>query len=256
MATFLFLNDDIRDKYAKLYLEKKGHEIVNYYIKNKVIDYIVLPIKGIQKDELFENLVKENLDKKYIVYNVTSYMLSLKLKYNLTFIELSNDEEFNRVNSLATSEAIIKYSIEILPIILKEANILILGYGNSAKALVDDFKYFSKELLVAVRKEKVREELTNKEIKNIDIQYLKNVIENYDIIINTVPALIIDEELLHYISPTSYILDIASYPGGVDYKKAKEYGVNAFLLPSLPTKCAPKSSGIAYAKAIERGVDK
>ena len=57
MATFLFLNDDIRDKYAKLYLEKKGHEIVNYYIKNKVIDYIVLPIKGIQKDELFENLV-------------------------------------------------------------------------------------------------------------------------------------------------------------------------------------------------------
>ena len=95
------------------------------------------------------------------------------------------------------------------------------------------------------------------EIKNIDIQDLKNVIENYDIIINTVPALIIDEELLHYISPTSYILDIASYPGGgVDYKKAKEYGVNAFLLPSLPTKCAPKSSGIAYAKAIERGVDK
>ena len=39
MATFLFLNDDIRDKYAKLYLEKKGHEIVNYYISNKTIDY-------------------------------------------------------------------------------------------------------------------------------------------------------------------------------------------------------------------------
>ena len=82
MATFLFLNDDIRDKYAKLYLEKKGHEIVNYYISNKVIDYIVLPIKGIDKDDLFEHLVKENKDKKYIVYNITPYLLNLKNKYN------------------------------------------------------------------------------------------------------------------------------------------------------------------------------
>ena len=62
--------------------------------------------------------------------------------------------------------------------------------------------------------------------------------------------------MLHYISPSSYILDVASYPGGVDYKKAKEYGINAFLLPSLPLKYAPKTSGIEYAKAIERVMKK
>ena len=85
---------------------------------------------------------------------------------------------------------------------------------------------------------------------------MKNYIEEYDLIINTIPSMIIDEELLHYISPTSYILDIASYPGGVDFNKAKEYGINAFLLPSLPLKYAPKTSGIEYAKAIERGIVK
>ena len=69
MATFLFINNDIRDKYTKLYLKKKGHEILDFYIKNKVIDIIVLPLKGIEKDELFEHLVQENLDKTYIVYN-------------------------------------------------------------------------------------------------------------------------------------------------------------------------------------------
>ena len=256
MATFLFLNDDIRDKYAKLYLVKKGHEIVDYYITNKVIDYIVLPIKGINKDELFEHLVKENTDKKYIVYNITPYMLHLKLKYKLNYIELKNDEEFNKINSIATSEAVVKYSIEALPITLKESKILILGYGNSAKALVNDFVHFSKEVLVAVRRETIQQELDSKSIQNINIKELKNIIEKYDIIINTIPTLIIDEELLHYISPASYILDIASYPGGVDFKKAKEYGINAFLLPSLPLKYAPKSSGISYAKAIERGIVK
>ena len=71
MATFLFIDDDLRYQYTKLYLRKKGHEILDYYIQNKVIDYIVLPIKGKEKDELFEHLVKENLDKKYIIYNET-----------------------------------------------------------------------------------------------------------------------------------------------------------------------------------------
>lgn len=255
MATILFINDDLRDKYAKLYLKKIGHEIIDYYINNKVIDYIVLPIKGIEKDELFENLVKENQNKIYIVYNITQYMLDIKLKYNLKFIELKNDAMFNLVNSIATSEAVVKYGIEILPIVLKSANILILGYGNSAKALVDDFAHFSNELFVAVRKEEVRRELDKKEIKNIHINELKEYIEDFDLIINTIPSLIIDEELLHYISPASYILDISSYPGGVDYKKAKEYGIHAYLLPSLPLKYAPKTSGIEYGKAIERGME-
>ena len=255
MATILFINDDLRDKYAKLYLKKLGHEIIDYYIQNKKIDYIVLPINGVNNDELFENLVKENKDKIYIVYNINEYMQNLKYKYNLKFIELKNDTMFNLINSIAASEAVLKYSIEILPIVLKNANILILGYGNSAKALVNDYLNFSNKLLVAVRKEEVKKILNEKEIKNIYIHELKNYIEDYDLIINTIPALIIDEELLHYISPSSYILDIASYPGGVDYLKAKEYGIHAYSLTSLPLKFAPKSCGIEYGRAIERGIN-
>lgn len=254
MATILFISDDLRDKYAKLYLKKIGHEIIDYYIANKKIDYIVLPINGINRDDLFEYLVKENIDKVYIVYNITQYMLDLKHKYNLKFLELKNDNMFTLINSIAASEAVLKYSIEILPIVLKSANILILGYGNSGKALVNDYLNFSNELLVAVRKEEVRRKLDKKNIKNINIKDLKDYIENYDLIINTIPSIIIDEELLHYISPSSYILDISSYPGGVDYYKAKEYGIHAYSLSSLPLKFAPKSSGTEYGKAIERGI--
>ena len=35
MATFLFIDDDLRYQYTKLYLRKKGHEILDYYIQNK-----------------------------------------------------------------------------------------------------------------------------------------------------------------------------------------------------------------------------
>ena len=37
MATILFINDDLRDKYAKLYLKKHGHEVLDFYIQNKLI---------------------------------------------------------------------------------------------------------------------------------------------------------------------------------------------------------------------------
>ena len=160
-----------------------------------MIDIIVLPIKGIEKDELFEHLVKENLDKIYIIYNETEYLKKLKNKYNLNYIYLKEDQEFNKVNSLATSEAVLMYSIEILPIILKEAKILVLGYGNSGKELVSTFSNFTNQILVAVRREEVQKELTNNNIQNININDLKDYIEDYDLIINTVPSVILDEEI-------------------------------------------------------------
>ena len=255
MTTILFISDDLRDKYAKLYLRKMGYEIIDYYIANKNIDYIVLPLNGVKQDQLFEYLVKENTNKIYIVYQINDYMLELKEKYKLKFLELKNDNMFTLINSISISEAVIKYSIEILPIVLKTANILILGYDNSSVELAKDYLHFSNKLLVAISKENIKEELDKIHVKNIDINELKEYIEGYDLIINTIPSLIIDEELLHYISPSSYILDISSSLNGVDYDKAKDYGVHAFPLTSLALEYAPKSCGIEYGKAIERGIN-
>ena len=67
------------------------------------------------------------------VHNETEYLKKIKNKYNLNYIYLKEDKEFNLINSKATSECVLMFSIEVLPIILKESKILILGYGNSAK---------------------------------------------------------------------------------------------------------------------------
>ena len=144
---------------------------------------------------------------------------------------------------------------------LNDKRILILGFGKEGESTYKLLrKYFpEKNLFIA---DKNMNLLVDK-IELVEDPYLEvslgenylNGIEEYDLIINTIPSLIIDEELLHYISPSSYILDIASYPGGVDYEKSKEYGIKAFLLPSLPLKFAPKTSGIEYGKAIERGIN-
>ena len=47
------------------------------------------------------------------------------------------------------------------------------------------------------------------------------------------------------------ILDMASEPGGVDYKAAEELGITAVLLPGLPGKYAPASSAEILADKIK-----
>ncbi len=64
----------------------------------------------------------------------------------------------------------------------------------------------------------------------------------YDIIYNTVPSMILHEERLKLLNKETIIIDLASKPGGVDFKKAEELGLNARLELSLPGKIAPITS--------------
>ncbi len=52
-----------------------------------------------------------------------------------------------------------------------------------------------------------------------------------------------DEEKLKRIKSGALIIDLASYPGGVDFEKAKELGIKTIHALSLPGKVAPKSAG-------------
>lgn len=253
MAAILFLGEELKDKYAKLYLRKLGYEILDYYIQNKIIDYIVLPLDGIKKDELFENLVKNNINKTYFVYEITPFMWEIKTKYNLKFIELKKDKELNNILDITRSEALLMYSIEILPITLKDAKILIIGSNESINIIANDFKKYVNKVLLAINKE-INKDLDLDNIKTIKFNELSENIKNFDLIINTFPSLIIDEKILRNVSPSSYILDLAPFPGGVDYYKAKQFGIYAFLLDSIGSKVSPKTVGIEYAKAINRGI--
>ena len=47
----------------------------------------------------------------------------------------------------------------------------------------------------------------------------------FDIIFNTVPALVLDRSHLRHLSPETVIIDIASSPGGTDFEAAQQQGI-------------------------------
>ena len=63
-----------------------------------------------------------------------------------------------------------------------------------------------------------------------------------DIIINTIPFQILDTERLDLVKQDVVIVDLASNPGGVDRKAAREKGLKVIWALSLPAKVAPLTS--------------
>lgn len=64
----------------------------------------------------------------------------------------------------------------------------------------------------------------------------------YDIIFNTIPSMILDEQRLKLLNKNTIIIDLASKLGGVDFTKAKELGIKARLELGLPGRVAPITS--------------
>jgi len=77
----------------------------------------------------------------------------------------------------------------------------------------------------------------------------------YDVIFNTVPALLLDGGRLENVRPDSVIIDLASNPGGIDFQAAKNLGRNVIWALSLPGKYAPVTAGKVLAKTIKTIMD-
>ena len=61
-------------------------------------------------------------------------------------------------------------------------------------------------------------------------------LSKYDIIINTVPHLILTQESLQKVHSESLLIDLASNPGGIDKKVAKDMGLKLIWALALPRK--------------------
>ena len=70
------------------------------------------------------------------------------------------------------------------------------------------------------------------------------------IIFNTIPHLIMDRKKLLRVDKRAVIIDLSSYPGGVDFNAARELNLKASLDLGLPGKVAPKTAAEIIIKVM------
>lgn len=212
---------------------------------NKICEFITIPkfiSKINEKDDLSTFLLYAGLlDKE---------SQDLLNNSNIKYIDYSKSEKLAIYNSISTAEGIIAEAIIAKNTNLHHSKVLVLGYGKCGKTLAWKLKNLDAKVTVCARKEEDLESAYSMGLNAINLHNLIMEINKYDYIFNTIPIIILNEELLSKVNPECVILDIASNPGGVDKNAALRHKISVRHILGIPGKYAPKSSGEEMAKEL------
>ncbi len=152
-------------------------------------------------------------------------------------------EELSILNAVPTAEGAIETALAETAHTLFKSKCLIIGYGRIGKILAHRLQALGVLVSVSARKCEDFAWINAFGYNCMDSRDLNGKISDYDIIINTVPSVILNGELLKQIPKSTLVIDLASKPGGVDFNLAKELGLKVIWALSLPGKTAPITSG-------------
>ena len=162
------------------------------------------------------------------------------------------DEALSIFNAVPTAEGAILDAMKNHPAALHGSGCLILGYGRCAKVLAEKLKGLSAEVTVCCRNEQQRAEAQASGFLAEPLQRLPKIIQGKTFIFNTVPGMVLKEESLIKTDEDVLIIDIASGKGGVDFECARKLKRKTMLVPGLPGRYAPQTSGEGFAAYIDR----
>lgn len=219
------------------------------------VEAVVLPLAGINNDGMLycKNFLPCRVaESDFSVLSkgtpvlcgvVSDFLKRIGGKYELEIMGMTDRDEVAIPNAIPTAEGAVALAIENSPGVLHESESLIIGFGRVGQALAYRLRALGSQVLIANRG-KEREILAREMgYKVLPWDKLADHIGRFDYIFNTVPVLIITNELLGKVKNTVLIIDLASAPGGTDFKAAEEQNVKALFAPSLPGRFSPMAAG-------------
>lgn len=193
----------------------------------------------IEIDNLFSKITPE---KKLFFGSLNKDSRELAEKYNIKYEDYHKDESYQILNTIPTAEGAIALMVSETDKTVFGSNVLVLGYGRIGKLLSEYAKSMGAKVFVEARKDEDLTWIKSKGMNELHLNNLQDQIGNMDIIVNTVPALLLDEKELELVKKDVLILDLASLPGGVNHAYAKQIGIKSIHALGIPGKIAAKSA--------------
>ena len=157
-------------------------------------------------------------------------------------VDIMKREELSVLNAISTAEGAIKIAIEETPKNLHGSNILVLGFGRIGKVLSHVLNGLGAKVSCEARKNSDLAWIKAYGYDAIPLSELNENLYKFDIIINTIPYIVLDKEALENVKEDALVIDLASNPGGVDRKAIKEKQIKFVWALSLPGKISPITS--------------
>ena len=276
--SFCILGGDMRQIFLYKSLVNDGHNVKIYGFSEKKVnfninfeknissalkesDFVILPVPVTRSGntlyapfselEIFldDNMAEKIKDKK-IFCGAAKKVKKLSEKWqNLALKDYSLREDFSILNAVPTAEGAIKIAIEELEGTIDSSKILVVGFGKIGKVLCKLLKNLGADVTASARSEADIAWIQALGYKSTKTNELPNKL-SFDLIFNTVPAMVFSRSNLLKCSPNAKIIDLASMPGGVDFKTAELLGLKAIHALGLPGRFSPKAAGEIIKKTI------
>lgn len=202
-----------------------------------------------------EELFKAIKGKIFIAGHLQVNTQQLAQKYNIKLIDVLEREELAVLNTISTAEGAIQIAMEETSKTLHGSNVLITGFGRVGKMLAKMCCGIGANTYCEARKKEDIAWIKAYGYYPIELNNLTENLNKFDIIFNTIPAIILKEEQLKNIKKECLYMELASSPGGVDIEQAKESGLKYILAQSLPGKVAPTTSAEFIKETIYNILD-
>ncbi|MDW7675541.1 MAG: dipicolinate synthase subunit DpsA [Bacillota bacterium] len=227
------------------------------------VDAVLLPMPGTdlqgniraiyaeEKLVLTESVVKKIPPKTPVIVGVAKpFLKEWAEKYQLKLIEIAEVDEVAILNAIPTAEGAVQLAMEHTNFTIHSSNSFVIGFGRVGFTMARTLAALGANVTIVARKPADYARAFELGYQVCNYQELIDKISEAHLIFNTVPALVLTKELLVKVDVNTLIIDLASQPGGTDFKAAADQGVNAILAPGLPGKVAPKTAGEILAKVI------
>ncbi len=268
--TFAVAGGDLRQIYVAQGLAAEGHNVRIFGFDNYSNN-----IAGIEICSDIESLLADadyvvfplpystdgvHLNTPYLSYSVRLCDIYEKIRTSMTVfggrfssrelnsrgiktIDYFEREELQILNAVPTAEGAVYIAMQERPYTVCGSKCLVVGYGRIGKVLSSLLKGLNASVTVSARRFEDLASIRSMGIMPIKTKNIEQTAGEYDIIFNTVPAMVLDKSVLSSVKKNALIVDLASKPGGVDFNEAKALGLNVVWSLSLPGKVAPVSAG-------------
>ncbi len=177
-------------------------------------------------------------------------LIQLCQEKDIYLVDVLEREDFAVANAVPTAEGALQLALSNTNFTLHSTPILVIGYGRIGKILAQYLQALGAQVTVSARKAEAFAWLAVQNIRAVHSHRLDGAVSEFPLVFNTVPELMLPENLLRQLPTGALIIDLASSPGGVDFDAARRLGLRCLWSLGLPGKTAPQTAGAILRNTV------
>ena len=165
------------------------------------------------------------------------------------------DEAFLRKNAQLTAEGAVLEVLRRRRHALLESTAMITGFGRIGLEMAVRLCALGMFVIVCARSESQMHMAHGMGAHPVPLRQIASACAQADVVINTVPARVLNRSALEQLRRHTPIIELASAPYGLDLEEAVQMGLEVAVESGLPGRYAPLDAGKALFEALLRGME-